>query len=73
LKQLLRITETERRDLNTPLTLNLTIKGENLEILCQYLHYKNRWYTQDLSKIPKFEIPGDKALEVLKAAIELNL
>ena len=42
-KKNLRVIDSERRDLNTPPIISTEIKGEYLEIIIQYLHYKNRW------------------------------
>ncbi len=42
-KQHIKIAETEKSDFNSPLSFNIGIRSEYLEIVIQYLHYKNRW------------------------------
>ena len=50
------------------------IKGEVLEILVKYLHYKFKYINaQDYAKIPQFEIKPDLGLDVLQASIKLDL
>ncbi|CAK65948.1 unnamed protein product (macronuclear) [Paramecium tetraurelia] len=44
-----------------------------LEIVLQYLHYKNRWQLESPVNLPKFQIAKEKALSVLQAAIALQI
>ena len=49
------------------------IKGDILEIVIQYLHYKWRYKSTALDKVPLFQIKAELSYEVLKAAILLKI
>ena len=51
-----------------------TIRGEILEIIVQYLHFKARYMNTDFKKsLPPFYIRPEIALEVLNASILLKI
>ncbi len=50
------------------------IKGETLEIVIQYLHFKSRYIKTDFQRNPvKFDVKPELGLDVLKAAIFLKI
>lgn len=49
------------------------VRGEILEIIIQYLHYKSKYCKFPTEKVPPFPIKPDVALEVLNAAICIKI
>lgn len=45
------------------------VRGEILEIMIQYLHYKSKYCKFPSNEVPPFPIKPDLALEVLNASI----
>ena len=72
LNSLIRISPVEKRYRRT--TLN-EIKGDVLEVIVQYLHYKSRYMNTDFehNPPPQFNIEPKLALDVLKAGIALKI
>ena len=72
LNSLIRISPIEKRYRRT--TLN-DLKGDVLEVVIQYLHYKSRYINTDFENNPPppFTIDPKLALDVLKAGIALKI
>lgn len=50
-----------------------SIRGEVLEIIVQYLHYRSRYLSTETNKVPQFRINPDLALDVLNASLYLKI
>jgi transcription elongation factor B subunit 1 len=49
------------------------VRGEILEIIIQYLHYKSKYCKYPSQEVPPFPIKPELALEVLNAAICIKI
>eukprot|EP00331_Platyophrya_macrostoma_P034086 CAMPEP_0176448114 /NCGR_PEP_ID=MMETSP0127-20121128/25547_1 /TAXON_ID=938130 /ORGANISM="Platyophrya macrostoma, Strain WH" /LENGTH=99 /DNA_ID=CAMNT_0017834915 /DNA_START=43 /DNA_END=342 /DNA_ORIENTATION=+ len=50
------------------------IKGETLEVVLQYLHFKSKYMNTDFTKsLPPFYIKPELALDVLNASLALQI
>ncbi len=49
------------------------VRGEILEIIIQYLHYKSKYSNFPTNKVPPFLIKPEFALEVLNAAVCIKI
>lgn len=49
------------------------VRGEILEIIIQYLHYKSKYCKFPTNEVPRFPIKPELALEVLNAAIVIKI
>eukprot|EP00828_Plagiopyla_frontata_P031948 TRINITY_DN41749_c0_g1_i2.p1 TRINITY_DN41749_c0_g1~~TRINITY_DN41749_c0_g1_i2.p1 ORF type:complete len:163 (-),score=21.66 TRINITY_DN41749_c0_g1_i2:82-570(-) len=50
-----------------------TVRGEILELVIQYLHYKKRFQFEPKHQVPQFYIQPEYGLDVLKASLDLKI